>query len=640
MMHRQARPTTRSTGVLPEALPVDVRDCMPLIVSLRQQRKAAPFNHPVNPFALRLPDYYKFVRKPMDFGTIFDKLCSGQYKTALEVLSDVRLVWENCKTYNGADHILTRTVEELVADFEDKFQQDIVKKHSLRVPATLFLPKQDRQIKKRTKRLLSADKPASTPSVVAVPVPAAQLPVVPVPAVATVVSPMKKKAVQPKDTGLHMAAQALALRGARGQARNRGKGRTARGILKAPAKPATRNNSVLPESLSPEIQRCITLVASLRKHKKAGPFNRPVDPVAQNAPDYMQHIKRPMDLGTVFDNLTRGIYTSPLQVAQDVRLIWQNCRQYNGPEHPLSTWAAELSQDFERRFELLPKHGGSKKAANQPGLPTLENIIGAKPHTKENKDGLHPLEVANICGTEEIAEALKLFQLQLMLWKQEVHDMLSQRVGSKGIPTDFTTATSVALRREHALISVACVRLFSEDNRLPSMDGTTGAAVAPPPPVSFLEIVLFATHFEFTRHGYGGLLVAILKAKAVAAGAKKVILRSSKDAVTFWRSQEFQPWPETPGDPLQDYFNTYCLWLHPTVLMECTLTAADADPGRLESLLRRCRKSKPILRDYGSSLVPSAMSPEDRGQPQLTHETDCTVEVTTTASAAKRRRCS
>lgn len=45
------------------------------------------------------------------------------------------------------------------------------------------------------------------------------------------------------------------------------------------------------------------------QHHWGWPFLKPVDPVALNLPDYFTVIKKPMDLGTVKNNLLEIQYT-------------------------------------------------------------------------------------------------------------------------------------------------------------------------------------------------------------------------------------------------------------------------------------------------------------------------------------------
>lgn len=57
------------------------------------------------------------------------------------------------------------------------------------------------------------------------------------------------------------------------------------------------------------------------------PFREPVDTLEH--PDYLQIIDTPMDLLTVKEQLLVGNYDTPSRFARDVRLIFQNSRNFN-----------------------------------------------------------------------------------------------------------------------------------------------------------------------------------------------------------------------------------------------------------------------------------------------------------------------
>ena len=69
-----------------------------------------------------------------------------------------------------------------------------------------------------------------------------------------------------------------------------------------------------------------------QNHKWAGPFLRPVDPVALNIPDYFDIIKQPMDLGTIQKNIENHILTSKEEFAAAVQLVFSNAVLYNKPQ--------------------------------------------------------------------------------------------------------------------------------------------------------------------------------------------------------------------------------------------------------------------------------------------------------------------
>jgi hypothetical protein len=73
---------------------------------------AWPFNEPVE--LHRYPDYLKVVKQPMDLGTIRKRADAGHYPMPAELLADVRLVFDNARTYNppGSDvYVMASTVQ-------------------------------------------------------------------------------------------------------------------------------------------------------------------------------------------------------------------------------------------------------------------------------------------------------------------------------------------------------------------------------------------------------------------------------------------------------------------------------------------------------------------------------------------------
>ncbi|CAM0910730.1 unnamed protein product [Alopecurus aequalis] len=63
---------------------------------------AEPFNRPVDPVALGIPDYLDVIDTPMDFGTICQDLEHGnKYMNSEDVYKDVQFIWDNCTKYNS-----------------------------------------------------------------------------------------------------------------------------------------------------------------------------------------------------------------------------------------------------------------------------------------------------------------------------------------------------------------------------------------------------------------------------------------------------------------------------------------------------------------------------------------------------------
>ena len=96
---------------------------------------------------------------------------------------------------------------------------------------------------------------------------------------------------------------------------------------------------------------CGNLHHELMKWVLTQPFRIPVDPERDNAPDYFQIVKNPMDLGTVKRKLTEGRYTTAEEFVDDVKLICDNAILFNGENSMFGYIAADIKQWVEAQFE-------------------------------------------------------------------------------------------------------------------------------------------------------------------------------------------------------------------------------------------------------------------------------------------------
>ena len=70
--------------------------------SMENDPQAIDFLVPVDYVALNILDYPAIITHPMDLGTVKKKLENGEYKLFQDFMSDINLIWKNCKTYNKA----------------------------------------------------------------------------------------------------------------------------------------------------------------------------------------------------------------------------------------------------------------------------------------------------------------------------------------------------------------------------------------------------------------------------------------------------------------------------------------------------------------------------------------------------------
>jgi hypothetical protein len=67
--------------------------------SLVKHKLSWPFQEPVDPVKLGIPNYREVIKEPMDLGTIKTNLDRDAYVTVNQYARDVRLVFMNALTY-------------------------------------------------------------------------------------------------------------------------------------------------------------------------------------------------------------------------------------------------------------------------------------------------------------------------------------------------------------------------------------------------------------------------------------------------------------------------------------------------------------------------------------------------------------
>ncbi|KAK7977730.1 hypothetical protein PG996_003783 [Apiospora saccharicola] len=78
------------------------------------------FLEPVDPVAFNIPTYFSIIKKPMDLGTMSQKLERGEYRTGKEIEKDLRQMVANSEQFNGLDSMVTQSGQALEAVFKDE----------------------------------------------------------------------------------------------------------------------------------------------------------------------------------------------------------------------------------------------------------------------------------------------------------------------------------------------------------------------------------------------------------------------------------------------------------------------------------------------------------------------------------------
>lgn len=99
-------------------------------------------------------------------------------------------------------------------------------------------------------------------------------------------------------------------------------------------------------------QQCKDLLETLNQSEDSSPFREPVNIL--EFPDYLQIIDHPMDLQTVREQLQVSNYATPMDFAKDVRLIFENSKNFNtNKKSRVYAMTVRLSAVFEEHIRSI-----------------------------------------------------------------------------------------------------------------------------------------------------------------------------------------------------------------------------------------------------------------------------------------------
>ncbi|AGO12636.1 AaceriAER297Cp [[Ashbya] aceris (nom. inval.)] len=96
------------------------------------------------------------------------------------------------------------------------------------------------------------------------------------------------------------------------------------------------------------------VLTELQNHAAAWPFLQPVN--RDEVPDYYEFIKEPMDLSTMEIKLENNRYEKMEDFIYDARLIFNNCRAYNGENTSYFKYANRLEKFFNTKMKEIPEY--------------------------------------------------------------------------------------------------------------------------------------------------------------------------------------------------------------------------------------------------------------------------------------------
>lgn len=85
-----------------------------------------------------LTDYPAVIKHPMDLSTVLRKLKEERYQRLEEVLDDLQMIWDNCKTYNPNNSWIHSIAEKLERSFK-KMVKNYFPDMNVTVPVSIFL---------------------------------------------------------------------------------------------------------------------------------------------------------------------------------------------------------------------------------------------------------------------------------------------------------------------------------------------------------------------------------------------------------------------------------------------------------------------------------------------------------------------
>ncbi|CAN8244834.1 unnamed protein product [Cochlearia groenlandica] len=96
----------------------ELEESLTVIKKIMNMDAADPFNVPVDPEALGIPDYFDIIKTPMDFGTICSNFEKGNiYMNSADVYKDVQYIWNNCSKYNKKGDYIVDLMKRVKKNF-------------------------------------------------------------------------------------------------------------------------------------------------------------------------------------------------------------------------------------------------------------------------------------------------------------------------------------------------------------------------------------------------------------------------------------------------------------------------------------------------------------------------------------------
>lgn len=289
----------------------------------KKSKNSEAFRLPVEQLWPGLWDNYRrAISHPVDLTTMEKKVKAGQYKTLGEFKEEVKLLFQNCWTFNGLS----------------------------------LLPLCD-QAYGITTRLLqqikdTPNEPKGQPKPIKPPVAHHREPraAAPKPRRESKAAPAPSPTVAKNEESPTFAVGPSGVPTIRRDSTKLDDNRPKRPIHPPKSKDLDYANKGSKKKLGVEMKFYDHILSEMRHYRNrdiASAFLQPVDPVALAIPTYFQVIKKPMDLSTIQDKLDSGQYKKGKDLEADMTLMFKNCYKFNPPGHAVHEAGLSLEKLFK-----------------------------------------------------------------------------------------------------------------------------------------------------------------------------------------------------------------------------------------------------------------------------------------------------
>lgn len=329
------------------------------IRAIKRLKDALPFVVPVDPVKQGVPQYFDYIKHPMDLGTMEKKLVEQKYDTIKDFIDDFNLIISNCMIFNGEDAPISHMALGIAQSFKKQLSN---------------MPTYDAS-KKGAQALAAAT--AATGG-------------------AGAATSADVSAIEAGSPGINTAGALAGAAGLSGSAVEDGhhedgvgKRQTTTTTVVGPnGMPTLRRKSTIDGRPKREIRpprqpgtffgsgsgqgrprnkkyaselrfagQVLKEMQGRKLENIAWPFLVPVDPIEQGVPTYFDVIKEPMDLSTIQRKLVDGIYYTGDEFESDVRLMFRNCYTFNPEGTPVNVLGHKLEDYFDSRWIDKPVPG-------------------------------------------------------------------------------------------------------------------------------------------------------------------------------------------------------------------------------------------------------------------------------------------